>query len=194
MSERVRIDCNLGTIAYFALKKLIDDGVCNSTTGFVGQNPDVNAVPPDVNYYVVKVRKQTLLNAETNTWRGELTVTAHAAEVLDIAMRDPINVIKTRGNGVQAMVNQIVNSLQLYDMTNGSFFFLSQPMRLDRQDDIERDVSSEGHSRKSAGHSGTSWSRCSVVFAFVYGEDPTYFSPQANQVGEFTNGFDGGFY
>lgn len=185
MTTFVRIDCNLGTIAYFALQKLIDDGVCTSTTGFVGQNPGKNWVPPSTGYYVVTAERQALLSPETNTWNGELTVTAHTASLLDIAMRDPINIVKTLGNGIGARLNLVSQSLNLYDMTNGSFYFLAQPLRMTQQGDIERYVEENSPS--------PSWTKCGVSFAFVYGEDPTYFNPEANGVGEFSDGFDGGF-
>ena len=167
------------------MRKLVTDGVCTGTTGFIGQNPDKNMVPPGVNYVVVSARKQSLLSAETATWAGELTVRAYAFSNLDIAMRDFQNLTQKAGNGIQNTINAVIQSLQLADLHNGGTYFLAMPMRYNRQDDIHRDID---QASKSYG-----WSYCDLVFDLVYGENPNYLDPVVNNSNEYSYEYNGAF-
>ncbi len=185
MTTFVRIDCNLGTILYFTLKRLISEGVCNSTTGVIGQNPDDNWVPPSTSYYIISGRKQGLINAETRTYLGLVTVRAYTYSNVDIAMRDRISAVFTLGTGVQAVTNNVIDALNMYDMNNGATYFLAQPMRLTNQDDFNR--------TNVKSNLGQGYSFCELVFEVLYGEDPTFLQPEANSLQEFTSEFTGGF-
>ncbi len=185
MTTFVRIDCNLGTILYFTLKRLISLGVCTSTTGVIGQNPDDNFVPPSTSYYVISGRKQNLINAETRTWLGLVTVRAYTYSAVDIAMRDRISAVLTNGTGAAAVANQAINALNMYDMTNGATYFLAQPMRLTDQDPIVRNLDNA--------RGGQGWSYCEMIFEVVYGEDPTFLNPEANGIHEYTSEYTGSF-
>lgn len=186
MAEQVRIDNNLNTILWYVLRRLIDQGVCTATSGFIGQNPDRNAVPPSSNYVVVSARKQALLNAETQTWAGDLTVRVWAASMLDIAMRDYTSLTQTSvGNGLQLWVNNVISALNMYDLNNGAYYFLAYPMRYTQQSDEFREVDKDSQS--------FNWSYVDIVFEFVYGENPNFVGPQVNGIDEYSYEYDASF-
>jgi hypothetical protein len=185
MTSPVRIDTNLATILYFTFKKLVADGVCTTTTGIIGQNPDDNFVPPSTSYYVISGRRQNLVSAETKTWAGVVTVRGYTFSAVDIAMRDRINAVYAAGQGVQAIISGVINSLDLWDMNNGSFYYLAQPMRLSTQNDFVRN--------QVRSPQGEGWSYCEVVFDVLYGENPNFVQPEANDINEFTTEFSGSF-
>lgn len=185
MVEPFRIDCNLDTILFYALARLIQQGVCTTTNGFIGQQPDRNLIQPSINYYTVKAGKQNLVNAECKAWAGQIMVRQWANSVVDIASQDNISLTQNAGNGLQAMNNRVIAALDLWDMNNGAYYFLAQPMRFADQSEPVRD-----NDRAS---SFFNWSYCDLWFDILYGEDATFVSPQVNGVDEFTFEFTQSF-
>ena len=185
MSEKVRIDNNLNTILWFVRQALVDAGACTLTTGYIGQNPQRNAVPPSTNYLVITARKQDMINAETQTWLGELTVRCWTYSAVDIAMQDYFNLTQSTGNGLQNQVNSVISALNMLDLNTGAAYLLAYPMRYTRQDDEHRENESDSPT--------VNWSYVDVAFEIVYGEDPTYVNPAVNSTDEYSYEYDPSF-
>lgn len=185
MTSPVRIDCNLDTVLWFAANRLIELGVLTSTTCVIGQNPDENYVPPSTNYAICSGRQQNQVSAETRTWSGVVTVRTYVMSGVDVAGRDYFNMTQSAGNGIQSFNNRVISALDLWDMNNGAFYFLAQPMRLSNQDTAIR------VNEKTI--AGQKWSYCDIVFDVLYGYDPTYVSPNVNSIHEYSYEYDGSF-
>lgn len=180
-TPRVRVDCNLQTLLYYTQKRLITLGIYNTNTVFMGSLPEQNNVPPDISYAVITPGEFQRQNPETNTWIGQITVRVNFRFSMDIAMRGNLNMTQT--SGVTTKINQIITALNLWDMTNGAFYFLAEPMRYNKQTKISKEELGKN----------LQWDTFDLFFDIRYGEDAAFINPEVIGLGQFTNGYNGGF-
>lgn len=182
---RVRTACNLQTICWFTQKRLIDLDFYNETTVFIGVLPEDNWVPPNVDYAVINPGEQVMINPETGdgtpTFEGRLQIRLNFRQSLDVGMRSYTNI--TQPSGVTKKINQVIQALHLWDMTNGAWYYLAEPMRYINQTKIT----------KTEVGKNLQWASVDLFFNIKYGEDPTFENPEVDDVREYTNGYDGGF-
>ena len=108
--------------------QLINQGVFNATSVFVGNFPDENYLPPDLIYAIITPGRQNQFNPECDYVSQDFTVTIWGFSALDQDVR-----ADQRDQTIIAAIDSTVAALNLYMLPDagGNNFILLEPMRLE---------------------------------------------------------------
>ena len=171
MTILLRTSTNINIILYSVRQKLIADAVYPAITDvFLVTNTTKNIIQPTTNYCIIKPGKQDFVDYEAAIMGGTLEITLWVRYSVDEGNRT--NIALTAQGGIEAQVNAVNISLDLFDLVYGSQWILIEPMRL-------LDVSEP--------ETTDQWQKITLIYSIRYGYDPSVIAPQNNQFDEYTS-------